>query len=74
MQTLRTYISCGRSASAASEQLHIHKSTFFYRMNKIAEILDVDIYDADRLFAYEFSFRMMDYLKRRGTVDSIDFM
>ena len=74
LQTLRTYISCGRSASAASEQLHIHKSTFFYRMNKIAEILDVDIYDADRLFAYEFSFRMMDYLKRRGTVDSIDFM
>ena len=74
LQTLRTYISCGRSASAASEQLHIHKSTFFYRMNKIAEILDVDIYDADRLFAYEFSFRMMDYLKRRGTVESIDFM
>ena len=74
LQTLRTYISCGRSASAASEQLHIHKSTFFYRMNKIAEILDVDIYDADRLFAYEFSFRMMDYLKRRGTVDSGDFV
>ena len=43
-------------------------------MNKIAEILDVNIYDADRLFAYEFSFRMMDYLKHRGTVDSIDFM
>lgn len=74
LQTLRTYITCGRSASAASEELHIHKSTFFYRMNKIAEILDVNIYDADRLFAYEFSFRMMDYLRRRGTVDSGDFV
>lgn len=74
LQTLRTYITCGRSASAASEQLHIHKSTFFYRMNKIAEILDVNIYDADRLFAYEFSFRMMDFLRRRGTVESADYV
>lgn len=74
LHTLRTYITCGRSASAASEELHIHKSTFFYRMNKISEILDVDIYDAHRLFSYEFSFRMMDYLRRRGTVENGDFM
>lgn len=72
LHTLRTYILCARSASAASEQLHIHKSTFFYRMNKIAELLGVDIYDGRRLFAYEFSFCLIDYLKRRGTVDSDD--
>ena len=63
LQTLRTYIFCSRNASAASEQLHIHKSTFFYRMNKIAELLGVDIYDGRRLFAYEFTFCLIDYLK-----------
>ena len=64
LQTLRAYISCSRSASAASDMLHIHKSTFFYRMNKIAELLGVDIYDGRRLFAYEFTFYLIDYLKQ----------
>ncbi len=64
LHTLRAYITCSRSASAASEMLHIHKSTFFYRMNKIAELLGVDIYDGRRLFAYEFTFYLIDYLKQ----------
>ena len=66
LQTLRAYIFCARSASAASEQLHIHKSTFFYRMNKIAELLGVDVYDGKRLFAYEFTFYLIDYLKNKN--------
>jgi foldase protein PrsA len=64
LQTLRAYIFSGRNAAAASEQLHIHKSTFFYRMNKIAELLGTDIYDRKRLFAYEFTFYLIDYLKQ----------
>jgi len=68
LQTLRAYIFNSRNASAASEQLHIHKSTFFYRMNKIAELLGVDIYDGRRLFAYEFTFYLLDYLKH-GNLD-----
>jgi DNA-binding PucR family transcriptional regulator len=66
LQTLRAYIFSGRNAAAASEQLHIHKSTFFYRMNKIAELLGADIYDRKRLFAYEFTFYLIDYLKSRN--------
>lgn len=66
LQTLRAYIFCSRNAAAASEQLHIHKSTFFYRMNKIAEMLGVDIYDGRRLFAYEFTFCLIDYLKNKN--------
>lgn len=70
LHTLRTYIFCARSASAASEQLHIHKSTFFYRMNKIQEILGVDIYDGHRLFTYEFTFHLIDHLKKRDPMES----
>lgn len=64
LHTLQTYIQCSRNATNAAAQLHIHKSTFFYRMNKIADLLGADIYDGKRLFAYEFSFHLMDYLKR----------
>lgn len=64
LQTLRTFIECSRSASAASAALHIHKSTFFYRMGKIAELLNTDIYDGKRLFAYEFSLKLIDYLRQ----------
>ena len=67
VHTLYTYIQCSRSATNASAQLHIHKSTFFYRMNKIADLLEADIYDGRRLFAYEFSFYLVDYLKRWNT-------
>lgn len=67
VHTLRTYINCSRNATNSAAQLHIHKSTFFYRMNKIADLLAVDIYDGRRLFAYEFSFYLVDYLKRWNT-------
>ena len=67
VHTLYTYIQCSRNATNAAAQLHIHKSTFFYRMNKIADLLEADIYDGRRLFAYEFSFYLVDYLKRWNT-------
>ena len=67
VHTLYTDIQCSRSATNASAQLNIHKSTFFYRMNKIADLLEADIYDGRRLFAYEFSFYLVDYLKRWNT-------
>ena len=35
-------------------------------MNKIAELLGADIYDGKRLFAYEFTFYLLDYLKNRN--------
>ena len=35
-------------------------------MNKIAELLGADIYDRKRLFAYEFTFYLIDYLKSRN--------
>lgn len=70
--TLRTFIECSRSAAAASAALHIHKSTFFYRMGKISELLDTDIYEGKRLFAYEFSLRLIDYLRQGdGAVEGI---
>ncbi len=69
IDTLRAFVKSGRNATKASEILHLHKSTFFYRMGKIAELLEVDIYNAKHLFSYEYSFQLIDYLKRSDVAE-----
>ena len=64
IQTLRTYLECDRNAALAATTLHIHRSTFFYRIKKIEDLLDVSITDSHLLFLYELSFYILDYLSR----------
>lgn len=61
--TLRLYLSNNRNAAAAAAELHIHRSTFFYRLGKMEELFDIQINSGKDLFAYEYSFRVLDYLK-----------
>lgn len=58
--TLETFLQKNRSAPAAAEALHIHKSTFFYRIEKMKSLFDIDINDADKMFAYEISLKIMN--------------
>ena len=62
--TLRTYLACDRNAAKSAETLHVHRSTFFYRIKKIEELLDISITDSHLLFLYELSFHILDYLSR----------
>lgn len=62
--TLRAYLKHDRNAAQAAAALHIHRSTFFYRMKKIEELLDISTTDSHLLFLYELSFRIWDYLSR----------
>lgn len=64
IHTLRTYLSCDRNATKTAETLHIHRSTFFYRVKKIEELLDISITDSHLLFLYELSFKIWDYICR----------
>lgn len=62
--TLHTFLLKDRNAARAAEALFIHKSTFFFRMGKIADLLGEDVMrNSERLFNYEFSFRLLDHLK-----------
>lgn len=60
--TLRAYLENDRNATKAAAALHIHRSTFFYRIKKIEELLDISITDSHLLFLYELSFMIWDYL------------
>lgn len=62
--TLRAYLNNDRNATKAAEYLHIHRSTFFYRIKKIEELLNISITDGHLMFLYELSFKIWDYLSR----------
>lgn len=63
--TLRAFLANDRNATQTAEALHIHRSTFFYRIKKIEEILEISITDSQLLFLYELSFKIWDYLSAR---------
>lgn len=64
VETLRAYLEHDRNAAKTAEFLHIHRSTFFYRVKKIEEVLEISISDSHLLFLYELSFKIWDYLCR----------
>lgn len=61
-RTLRVYLARNRNALSAARELHIHKSTFFYRLGKMSDLFGIDMNDGLALFTYEYSFRVLDYL------------
>lgn len=61
-RTLRVYLAQNRNALSAAGKLHIHKSTFFYRLGKMADLFGIDMNNGLALFTYEYSFRVLDYL------------
>lgn len=60
VKTLRAYLDCSQNAVHAAKQLYIHRSTFLYRMDKIREILDCDLTDADDVLYLNLSMRLLD--------------
>ena len=60
--TIRSFLLCNRNATKTAEYLHIHRSTLFYRIKKIEELLDASMNDSHLLFSYELSFAIWDYL------------
>lgn len=61
--TLKTYLENNRNANDASSKLNIHRSTFFYRFNKIQSLLGISFDDSNNLFKLELSFKILNYSK-----------
>ncbi|MDO5422751.1 MAG: helix-turn-helix domain-containing protein [Eubacteriales bacterium] len=68
--TLRAYFENERNAVKTAQALHIHKSTFFFRINKISELIDFSLTDTHKLYYYEFSLKIMDYQFREQQIAS----
>ena len=60
INTLKTYFQNNRSMPATAKALFIHKSTLFYRFDKMNQLFHLDINNPDKLFSYEYSIRMLE--------------
>ncbi len=58
--TLELYVKNHLNAVQTAKQLYIHRSTFLYRMEKIKELVDLDLEDYDTLLYIMMTFRMME--------------
>ena len=58
-KTLTAYLKCNRSVALMSEKLHINKSTGFYRINQIKDLLDDPFSSSEKLFYYECALRFL---------------
>jgi|GEM_PF-6756444 len=65
LSTLMAYIRNVRSLVRTKDELHIHRSTLVYRLERIAEITGVDLSDGETFFELAFSFRALEMGEER---------
>ncbi len=58
-QTLRVYLECDRNLLHAAERLHIHRTTLFYRLKRINDMIDADLDDTATRMRMLISFQLM---------------
>lgn len=58
--TLKLYVQNHLNAVQTAKQLYIHRSTFLYRMEKIKELIGLELDDNDTLLYVMMTFRMME--------------
>lgn len=60
--TLDIYLQTDRNTVQTAQKLYIHRSTLFYRLNKIKKILEMDLEDYEECLYLRFSLYMMSQL------------
>lgn len=63
LDTLFLYVKSPKSASETAKELHIHKNTLFYRINKMTEKADLDLNNGDDIFKIILTEKVIQYLK-----------
>lgn len=61
MGTLHAYLASGKNVSEAAASLYIHRNTLAKRLEKINDIITVDLDDREAVFHLLFSFRVIEY-------------
>ena len=61
VETLRTYLRCGRSKSQTARELFVHLNTVKYRLAQIQEKMGIDLDNDDNALRLMLSFKMLEY-------------
>ena len=59
LETLSAYFASGRNASRASQALFIHKTTLFYRLERMEALVGPFLENPELLFLYEYSLTLL---------------
>lgn len=62
-QTLKVYLENNMNLLHSAEELFIHRTTLFYRINRIKETLDVDLTDKKTRLTLLMSFHILDNIR-----------
>ncbi len=63
LSTLHMYFECGRSLTQTAEKLFIHRNTMLYRMERIQQILDVDLKRTNESFRIQLGLYIMHLIQ-----------
>jgi DNA-binding PucR family transcriptional regulator len=65
-KTLKVLVESGNNLKNACENLHIHRNTLGYRIERIKELTQLDLSQPEILFELAYSFRIDDFLKYKA--------
>jgi purine catabolism regulator len=58
VNTLETYFACNGNLSEAARRLHLHRNSLLYRLERIQEVLQTDLEDADTRLSLQVALKM----------------
>ena len=68
VETLEAYLREGGAGSAAAKALHIHRTTLYYRLDRVREITGLDLDDGDVRMALQLGLGAHRLLTARGVL------
>ncbi|MCB0130871.1 MAG: helix-turn-helix domain-containing protein, partial [Caldilineaceae bacterium] len=63
VETLEGFFSCHGNLSQTATRLHIHRNTLTYRLERIANITQLDLNDADARFSLQLALKLRPVMK-----------
>ena len=63
-KTLYIYLKNNHSMTKAAEEMFIHRNTLRYRLEKIVEIIGIDLDEADNSFKLYYAYKSIDFYKK----------
>jgi len=69
-KTLYAYLKNNHNITKAADEIHVHRNTLRYRLEKITEILGVDIDEDDNSFKLYSAIKMMDFYDKLTSSNS----
>ncbi|MCM8711255.1 helix-turn-helix domain-containing protein [Clostridium sp. SYSU_GA19001] len=67
-QSLYTYLDCGLDISLSAKKLFIHHNTMRFRIEKIQNILNIELNEGNLIQKFYYSYKVLEFL---GEIDSI---